>query len=261
MINGRGTRNLARALFVVLIAGGFTGLTIGPAAAADTTFNEVNFYSGGVYVGTRYNSPHWWGACYVQDFNGGPWGHFLRVATDPGKPIYVVRTGMWEGWGKYGAATGSLKCPTGNEYPYAGGARQNFEGGTLLWRNSMAAVKVTARAANAVGWAWNRIGATKTSSGAWWAWKCETFVENAYGTSGRYATALAHYRAVKANIHTSGTPPPGAMVFYNLTQWGHVGISVGGGYVISTQTPNGAAVKKHTVGYFSNYLGWASPGF
>jgi uncharacterized protein YraI len=62
---------------------------------------------------------------------------------------------------------------------------------------------------------------------------CELMVENAYGTSGQYPSALADYTAQKnaGLIHTDTNPPAGALVFYSGSDpsLGHVEISNGDG--------------------------------
>jgi cell wall-associated NlpC family hydrolase len=67
---------------------------------------------------------------------------------------------------------------------------------------------------------------------------CETAVENAYGTSGKYLTALADYQAQLAagRLHSEtntskSTAPAGALVFFTGSDptTGHVGIAVGDG--------------------------------
>ena len=64
------------------------------------------------------------------------------------------------------------------------------------------------------------------------AGQCERMITLAYGYSGGFATAKAHADAMTLR---SGTPPKGALVFHatrNPAQ--HVCLSVGGGYVVST---------------------------
>ena len=68
--------------------------------------------------------------------------------------------------------------------------------------------------------------------------RCETAVENAYGTSGKYLTALADYQTQLAagRVHgetnpSKSTAPAGALVFFTGSDptTGHVGIAVGDG--------------------------------
>jgi NlpC/P60 family len=106
-------------------------------------------------------------------------------------------------------------------------------------------------AAKAVRWAKARIGHTD------WNRQCELFVERAYGTSGRFATATAHYKWQKRNgrIHTGSVAPAGSVVFFTSdSSAGHVMLAIGGGKAISTgpkvyQSNNYASRR--------DYLGWA----
>lgn len=69
---------------------------------------------------------------------------------------------------------------------------------------------------------------------------CERFVENAYGTQGKYGSAIANYNAQKqaGRINTSRTNiPAGALVFAYYPAYdrgyGHVQLSIGGGKFVS----------------------------
>lgn len=119
------------------------------------------------------------------------------------------------------------------------------------------------RESRAVDWARSQLGVIKTgetSDGMWSGW-CELFVERAYGTRGQYARAIYDYNAQRAagRIHTDTNPPAGALVFYTWDSYGHVGISIGGGQVISTQGLNTPLpVRQHSVtGVGLPYLGWS----
>ncbi len=96
-----------------------------------------------------------------------------------------------------------------------------------------------------------------------WSGYCEGFVEVAYGTRGRFGSAIAHYNAQNAQgrIHRDTGAPAGALVFYGGGGgYGHVGISLGGGQVISTQGYNGQRLRvwQHGITSLSNpYYGWA----
>lgn len=109
----------------------------------------------------------------------------------------------------------------------------------------------------ATGWAWGQLGSESYYN------LCERFVENAYGTSGRYASALSAYNAMRAAgaIHTSSTNiPAGALVFSDGPvdgPNGHVMLSIGGGTFISGGA-NGPSVKVFTTpNPGSTYLGWS----
>ncbi len=61
---------------------------------------------------------------------------------------------------------------------------------------------------------------------------CEKMVTLAYGYQGGYPTAKAHAQAMRLQ---GGEPPKGALVFWaTRNPAGHVALSVGGGYVVST---------------------------
>lgn len=125
-----------------------------------------------------------------------------------------------------------------------------------------AAPALVTRESKAVDWARGQLGVWKTTltpDGMWSGW-CERFVEIAYGTTGRYPSAIADYNAQRAagRISTSMNPPAGALVFYNLSSYGHVGVSIGGGQVISTKGINTwEPVRQHGVTDLSGYLGWS----
>ncbi|WP_132878391.1 CHAP domain-containing protein [Tamaricihabitans halophyticus] len=88
---------------------------------------------------------------------------------------------------------------------------------------------------------------------------CEKAVENAWGTTGIWPSAIAHWQNEKdsGNAHEGDTNPPrGAFVFWNTSQYGHVGIADGEGGFYSTSV-NGAIGHGDDLSYFSNYLGWS----
>jgi hypothetical protein len=90
---------------------------------------------------------------------------------------------------------------------------------------------------------------------------CELAVERAYGTSGQWPSAIDHwYGAVNAGKAHPGdySPPVGAFVYWNTSQWGHVGIADGAGGFYSTSV-GGAIGHRDNLGYFVNYLGWSDP--
>ncbi|SDY44647.1 hypothetical protein SAMN05421504_105578 [Amycolatopsis xylanica] len=107
------------------------------------------------------------------------------------------------------------------------------------------------RANEAIAFAKARLGHTD------WNNQCELFVERAFGTSGRFATALTHYQWQKNNgrIHRGTHAPAGTAVFFtSTTSAGHIMLALGGGTAIST----GPSVYQ-TSSYESrsDYLGWA----
>ena len=107
------------------------------------------------------------------------------------------------------------------------------------------------RASSAIAFAKARLGHTD------WNNECELFVERSFGTSGRFATATAHYQWQKANgrIHTGSVPPAGAAVFFtSTTSAGHIMLSIGGNSAISTGP---TVYQTNTFRQRSDYLGWA----
>lgn len=116
------------------------------------------------------------------------------------------------------------------------------------------------REQNAVTWATGQVGTTA------YEWKCELFVENAFGTSGRYASAIADYNAMNSGgaIHAGDwNVPTGALAFFGATSLngnsGHVMLSLGNGQFISSSV--GGHVGYTTIPLFQAssgpYLGWS----
>lgn len=108
--------------------------------------------------------------------------------------------------------------------------------------------------AGAIQWMRNHAG------NAGWAEYCEKAVENAYGTTGVWASAIAHWNgAINAGkAHKGNTSPPkGAFVYWNTSQFGHVGIADGAGGFWSTSV-GGHIGHGGSLSYFPNYLGWSN---
>jgi hypothetical protein len=110
-----------------------------------------------------------------------------------------------------------------------------------------------------------RLGQVYTNenrNAGWWSGFCENFVEVVYGHRFSYGTALGQFsdRSARREIH-GGVPPRGAIVFYGGSSAGHVAISVGGGYVVSTLgwTYNRYPISRKAYTYFPYYYGWAMP--
>jgi hypothetical protein len=106
----------------------------------------------------------------------------------------------------------------------------------------------------AIQWMQNHAGSTA------WEGYCEKAVENAYGTTGVWASAKAHWQgAINAGKAHPGSyaAPRGAFVYWNTSQFGHVGISDGNGGFYSSSVGGhiGHASNKN---YFVNYLGWSN---
>lgn len=82
------------------------------------------------------------------------------------------------------------------------------------------------------------------------------------GVSIPKGNAIANYRSyANARRINSGTPPVGAVVFYNVTSYGHEAISLGNGLVFTTTGMDGnrSANTVRSYRHWSNYLGWAMP--
>lgn len=110
----------------------------------------------------------------------------------------------------------------------------------------------SSRAEAAVNWMMARRGWTSYEG------YCERAVENAYGTSGRFASARANWEnAVARGVARRGnmSPPRGALVFWNTGYYHHVGIALGNGQFIATSV--GGRIGVQNLPYYSNYLGWA----
>jgi len=100
--------------------------------------------------------------------------------------------------------------------------------------------------------------------GTYWSGHCEGFVGwVTAGSRGRpYGSAIADYRGHRGSIHT-GVPPRNTVVYWNPpgSVYGHIGISIGGGQVVSTIGfgRGHEAIAQHGYRFFGNYLGWANP--
>ena len=103
--------------------------------------------------------------------------------------------------------------------------------------------------AGAIAWMQNHAGNTSYEG------YCEKAVENAYGTTGVWPSAIAHWNA--GVHHTGSTAPRGAFVYWNTSQFGHVGIADGSGGFYSSSI-NGHIGHATSVSHFVNYLGWTN---
>jgi hypothetical protein len=101
--------------------------------------------------------------------------------------------------------------------------------------------------------------------GPYWSGYCEAFVGwVTAGPKGRpYASAYRDYLGHRGRIH-GGVPPRDTIVYWNPPESrgaGHIGISIGGGQVVSTYGSLGDryGIAKNGYRTFRNYLGWAYP--
>jgi hypothetical protein len=102
--------------------------------------------------------------------------------------------------------------------------------------------------AGAVAWYRAHLGSTAYQG------YCEKAAENAYGTTGIWASANAHWNGASPK-HTSGTPPLGSFVYWNISAYGHVGIADGSGGIYASSI-GGKIGHASSVHYFNNYRGW-----
>lgn len=96
-----------------------------------------------------------------------------------------------------------------------------------------------------------------------WNWLCQKFVENMFGTGGRYASAKAAAGALMTN--RGGTPARGSLVFFapdpTNAGFGHVGIALGGDKFVSA-TANGVKVDSLGDNYWGRlFQGYGPPRF
>ncbi len=107
-------------------------------------FIDAHQRNGGrLAVGIPYRDPaapwygdkvHNWSDGKVQNFTGGSYGEnaLLESPRRVGS-AYNVRNGFWQHYKSLGGPHSFLRFPTSDEYGVSGGARQDFEGGYLLW--------------------------------------------------------------------------------------------------------------------------------
>jgi hypothetical protein len=107
----------------------------------------------------------------------------------------------------------------------------------------------------ALGWARSQRRLRK------WAWRCQRFVEEAYGTRGKFDTAKQAAAKLGLRRGPVANAPPGALVYFGADRanrgFGHVGLSLGRGRMISalaTVTVTDIARSRYWRGL---YLGWA----
>lgn len=108
----------------------------------------------------------------------------------------------------------------------------------------------------ALAWARSQLHSTK------WAWRCERFVEEAYGVRFVFDSATQAEHRLPLHHGAVTTAPRGALVYFGPDAynrgWGHVGLSLGDGRIVSAL----ASVRVTDVStsrYWSRlYVGWAS---
>jgi hypothetical protein len=89
--------------------------------------------------------------------------------------------------------------------------------------------------------------------------KCERAARMSWGCPAKYGSANAHW-AHGGPRHTSGRPPKGAFVFWNIGKpYGHVGIADGKGGFWATSVNHKIGHAK-SVRFYRNYRGWIPGG-
>jgi hypothetical protein len=246
----------------------------GGSSGGGTTTSPT--YINGVNVGYPQNDWHVWGYCTVRDYDGGPYGHVI-VSNTAG--LHVVRNGMLWGWFDNGGGPGWMRCPTTDEYGYMNGVRQNFQSGAEYWVSGMdhaAAIDLSREAA--LQWAWNcqpNGACYYKGSVANYYHYCLGFAYDAYLKAGKditykmpygpsHNTAWTYWKYAANRQPTSLTPPRGALVFWDdrvsPDGAGHVALSLGGGWVISTAFGGNSLIHTFRIADFPNYLvGWTMP--
>jgi len=109
-------------------------------------------------------------------------------------------------------------------------------------------ISIAQTANGAVKWYKNRKGSTAHEG------YCERAARLSWNRKTHHPSAIDHWRSSDGARHTTGTPPRGAFVFWNISSYGHVGIADGNGGVWATSVNGKIGHVKQ--GYFKNYLGW-----
>ncbi len=218
-------------------------------------------------VGYPNNNRHLWGAAWAQDFSGGQRGWNILLSEDGASESYDVLGELLHKYIDLGGAAGLLDVPTSDQYPWQGGWRQDFAGGSLGWSladgayqiGTLPGVGAGSREQRAIGWAQSQIGQQYQPDGKPWNGWCDRFVANAYGMANSgYYTAIGQFQNLQARglIHGDHNPPPGALVFFTgVPGLGHVMLSLGNGQFIST----GLVIfqTNWNMPGIGSYLGWS----
>lgn len=120
-------------------------------------------------------------------------------------------------------------------------------------------MKLSGLAAKGVAWAKAQTGA---GAPATWQGLCLKFVRSAYGLPAVHPDAHSAWHAAKGRHTEPGYPPRGVPVFWRGGRYGHVALSLGKGWCISTDyVRQGRAdrvpIDTITRGWGLTYLGWA----
>ncbi len=100
-----------------------------------------------------------------------------------------------------------------------------------------------------------------------WRRLCLRFVTLDYGWNGGSPTAIHMWNNMPAQFkHATGTPPPGALLFWASGSTGHVALSLGSNMLISTDVlaPGKASLLSYATMQSTwglTFLGWTPPNF
>ena len=113
--------------------------------------------------------------------------------------------------------------------------------------------------ATAIQWALTQLRLTR------WAWWCERFVEEAYGSRYDYRTAAAAATRLHLHHEPITRAPRGSLVYFRADpsnrRYGHVGLSLGDGKMISALARVQKTDIAHSRYWRRLYVGWAdAPG-
>lgn len=231
-----------------------------PARADDGIATE--YADDGRRIGTATTEWYWWGPCRVREFDGGSWGRYLRVADGPHAPSFRVAHATYRGYAAAGGP-GGVGCARSAEFAWRGGVRQNFSNGQyMFWRDGMS--RSVPAFDGPVRWAFDRLGerAGPTETGRWSGY-CLRFAYYAHGRSSVPHSAATHWDDSVRNgrANRDANIPYGAIVHYAVGEYGHAGVHVGDGWVVSTEgdLSQDLPVRMHRYDGVYTYLGWVWP--
>jgi hypothetical protein len=177
----------------------------------------------------------------------GPGTNYPVVYSKPGN-VSVAFAGL-----EYGTITPDVwfnKPDPRWFYYYEGGQKRYIASAVIDGLPPKASIRPKDRA---IAWAIDAQGRTDYNG------YCQMFVENAYGTSGQYASAIAASNSLNTG-GSLGSAPIGALVFFapaaDNWYYGHVGIYIGQNTMINgrqTVTADNIAASSY---FTSRYTGW-----
>lgn len=219
-------------------------------------------------LGYPRSNEYTWNNLIRQDFEGGSliWSPQLVAAKPlavwPDRTTIISRAVSGAVYVIIGGRSYGVTSPTQLEQCYGGWSpvrdisAESLEASLAVYPYAGAAPDCTGiREQRAVSWARSMLGLSGYNG-----W-CELFVERAFGTSGRYASAATHLNRKRATgeLHADTNVPAGALAFFAPSwqngQYGHVMLSLGGGAFISSGRV--VFVTGINTNYFGPYAGWA----